>query len=96
MLKDERWNLSPTGSHVQRNWAKPGEAHEHDSVGSNLVEKLLGCAELVPVMAWLVCVRGLLLFIAEMKDVVEVELTIELLEWSNPSAPVVPPAQKDS
>jgi hypothetical protein len=91
MLKDERRNFSPTGGHVQSNWAESGKAHEDQSVGLDLVEDFLGCAEFVPVVAWLIRVRALLLLSAQVKEVVEVELTVELLEWSNPSAPMVPP-----
>ena len=92
MLNDERRNFSPTGGHVQSNRAKSRQAHEDQSVGPDLVEDFLGSAEFVPVMAWLLCVRALLLLFAQVKQVVEVELTIELLEWSNPSASIVPPA----
>ena len=96
MLEDERRNLPPTGDHVQRNGAESQEAHEDQSVGLDPVENLLGRAELVPIVARLIRMRALLLFFAQVKEVVEVELTIELLEWSNPSAPMLPPAQKDS
>jgi hypothetical protein len=91
MLEDERRNLPPAGDHVQRDRAESRKAHKDQSVGLDLVEDFLGCAELVPVVAWLIRVRALLFFFAQVKEVVEVELTVELLEWSNPSAPMVPP-----
>ena len=91
MLNDERRNFSPTGGHVQSNRAKSRQAHEDQSVGPDLVEDFLGSAEFVPVVAWLLRVRALLLHFAQVKQVVEVELTIELLEWGNPSASIVPP-----
>jgi hypothetical protein len=31
-----------------------------------------------------------------MKEIMEIELIVELLEWSNPSMSIVPPTQKDS
>jgi hypothetical protein len=96
MLKDERRYLSSTRGHVQGNYAESREAHEDESIGLDPVENFLGCPELVPVVARLIRVCALLFRFAQVKEVVEVEFMIELLEWSNPAASIVPPAQKDS
>ena len=96
MLKDEGWNGSSPSSHVQSDRAEPREAHEDQSVRFDTVEDVLSRAEIIPVVPRSSCVRALFLLFAEAEEVVEIELTVELLEGSNPSLSLVTPAQKDS